>query len=164
MSVTESVRTNREHVKSHRQSSLIHGNVVAFVFRSIDLQSISSSPRTILSTSSSTKDGSDKEGELTYKPEQLLQAFIDANKNSLNRKLVESFHELKIFGWYSSYTLLLSGPGEDIEVLKKAWSQRILRNPKGFLLKDVGKKFTSYLYNLSALFLVDRAYVLTLYY
>ena len=142
MSATESVRTNREQIKSHRQSSLIQGNVVAFVFRSIDLQSISSSsPRTILSSSSYSKDESQKDDELIQKPEQLLQAFIDANKDSLNRKLVESFNELRIFGWYSSYTLLLSGPSEDVEVLKKAWSQRILRNPKGFLLKDVGKAF-----------------------
>lgn len=141
MSATESIRTNREQIKSHRQSSLIQGNVVAFVFRSIDLQSISSSPRTILSSSSYTRDESQKENGLIQKPEQLLQAFIDANKDSLNRKLVESFNELRIFGWYSSYTLLLSAPSEDIEVLKKAWSQRILRNPKGFILKDVGKAF-----------------------
>ena len=144
MSATESARMNREQVKSHRQSSLIQGNVIAFVFRSIDLQSISaSSPRTILS-SPSLKSKSQREDELASKPEQLLQAFIDANKNSLNTKLVESFNELRLVGWYSTYTLMLSAPNEDVGVLKKAWSQRILRNPPGFILKDVGKTFHVY--------------------
>ena len=144
MSTTESARMSREQVKSHRQSSLIQGNVIAFVFRSIDLQSISaSSPRTILSSPSLNSE-SQTEDKLTSKPEQLLQAFKDANKCSLNTKLVESFNELRLVGWYSTYTLMLSAPNEDIRVLKKAWSQRILRNPVGFILKDVGKIFHLY--------------------
>ena len=87
------------------------------------------------------KDEKQGKDGLTCNPEQLLQAFVDANRNSLNRRLVESFDELKMVGWLTYYTLLLSGPNEDIEVLKNAWSQRILRNPKGFVLKDVGKAF-----------------------
>lgn len=148
MSATESVKTSREQNRSHRHSSLSHGNVIAFVFRSLDLDLFSSSPspRVVISTKSSSNSSTKEEyqnvNELYVKPAKLLHEFIEVNKSSLNRRLVESLEELRLVGWFAPHTLLLSGPNEDIDVLKHGWIQRILQSPKGFLLKNVGKVIT----------------------
>ena len=148
MSTTESVKASREQTRTHRQSSLIQGNIIAFVFRSLDLNLFSSSvPSTILQYSSEplAKDEHQcNHEEAKCNPYQLLQYFFEANKNSFNKRLVESFGELKLAGWLAPCTLLLAGPNEEIEIFRTAWGQRILRNPKGFMLKDVGKSEIRY--------------------
>ena len=137
MSATESSRTLREQGRSFRHVSLIQGNVIALVFRSLDPGLLSPTPRTSYKFETLDKGGGDEI------PDGLLKAFVDANKSSMNKKLVECLDEVRIVGWIAPKTLLVCGPNEDLEVLKTAWRERILRNPKGFLLKDVGRYFIS---------------------
>ena len=138
MSATESSRTLREQGRSFRHVSLIQGNVIALVFRSLDPGLLSPTPRTSYKFETLDKDSGGDEI-----PDGLLKAFVDANKSSMNKKLVECLDEVRIVGWIAPKTLLVCGPNEDLEVLKTAWRERILRNPKGFLLKDVGRYFIS---------------------
>ena len=75
----------------------------------------------------------------TPSPPTLFSMLKEVNKFMVKgAKLYESLKELRLCGWVSPYTLLLSGPAEDMKVVKKAWIKRYLKNPLGYFINDIG--------------------------
>ena len=131
MALPESTKLIREQGRGLRYSTLL-GNVLAIVIRPTDSLKLAWSH---------TCSSGDHETKLHsfISQDELFKAFISVNKTSMNSRLVESLEELKMVAWISPHTLLLSGPYEDIERLKTAWSRRTLRSPPGFLIRELGE-------------------------
>jgi len=70
---------------------------------------------------------------------ELFENLKDANKVIVKGlKVVESLQELRLSGVLFPFTLLLTGPYEDLKVIKQAWIKRNLKNPKGYFIREIG--------------------------
>lgn len=71
---------------------------------------------------------------------RVFQSFIDENRESFwNPALVESVCSLDFVGFMKPGTLLVSGSELHLECLRSAWARRVLKPPRGYQIKSLGK-------------------------
>lgn len=61
-----------------------------------------------------------------------------------NQKHVEAITKIQYKGFLLPSTLLISGSDYCLEIIRSAWSRRVLRYPPGYAIKRLGKSSTPF--------------------
>lgn len=79
---------------------------------------------------------------------KIFEDFQTSNKGCINIRVEDAMDNVQLIGWISPFTLLIRGCYEDMEIIREAWSGRILQAPKGFFIKDFGMSSTPLLFTI----------------
>lgn len=123
------------HSKTHKDDKeLVRGNVQI-------------APRCLAIVCREIPRVKNRDGDVSFSPGILFDNFVEANRNKFwNIALDEAVIRLKYKGCLEPLTLLIGGDEVDLELIRTAWAQRLLRPPKGYCLVGIGKfKMTCFL-------------------
>ncbi|KAJ3615023.1 hypothetical protein NHX12_018591 [Muraenolepis orangiensis] len=71
---------------------------------------------------------------------EIFANFKAANmQNFWNKTMIHAVSELFFLGWVDQRVLLVQGKEEHLDVLRNAWSRRVLNSPPGFRIKCLGR-------------------------
>ncbi len=71
---------------------------------------------------------------------ELFKDFQRENKHSFwNKPLANSMKDINFLGFFDPYTLFIKGNQETLEILREAYSRRVLKPPRNFSIVQLGK-------------------------